>query len=837
MKLFINWHSNEGMAYRFESTLNKPFQIADEQVTFNFPANHTAFISYVKSAAGYENIENQLINPFENVYTHCRLSEWDSHRLAFAPLLVESTKGRKLLIIEADLINYPGMYLTNFDGKQSLKGYFARYPDKVKQGEDFREELVETRMNYIASYEKGTQFPWRVIVVSQSDKELADNDIVYKLATPSNGDYSWVKPGKVAWDWWNACNLSGVNFKAGINNDTYKYYIDFASAYGLEYIIMDEGWSDLNNLYTINPEINLNTLITYATSKNVGILLWLPYYAFARDIEGVCKHYSAMGIKGFKIDFMDRDDQRMVDFHYRTAAIAAKHRLLIDYHGTYKPTGLHRTFPNVLNYEGVFGLENCKWMDPETFDLVTYDVTMPFIRMLAGPVDYTPGAMRNAARKNYRSIFNNPMSPGTRCHQLAQYIVYEAPLNMLADSPTAYEKEKECTGFIKGIPTVWDETQVLNGEVSQYISIARRKDNVWYVGALTNWDKREMELDFSFLGEGKYEVELFCDGINADRMATDYTRKIFALPANRKLNITLMPGGGCVMKIYEKYAVKTSDIRVRDPFILVDEATKHYYLHINGRNKVKVYKSKDLQVWKDCGYSFIPDTNFWGKQDFWAPDVYQYNGKYYLFITLSAPGIKRGTSILVADKPEGPFKPLVNRAVTPNDWMCLDGSLYVDNAGTPWILYCHEWLEVGDGEIVAQKLTKDLKSTVGKPIVLFKASAAPWVGDITSGEGIVGKVTDAPFIHKLDDGTLIMLWSSISKENKYAIGQAISKSGSVLGPWEHLDKPLNDDTGGHAMLFTNLNGQLMISYHAPNIGEEKPVIKAVTIKDYKVVFE
>lgn len=284
----------------------------------------------------------------------------------------------------------------------------------------------------------------------------------------------------------------------------------------------------------------------------------------------------------------------------------------------------------------------------------------------------------------------------------------------------------------------------------------------------------------------------------------------------------------------EVYDINISDMRARDPFILVDRENRAYYMHVRGKNQVRVYKSEDLSMWKDKGIAFDPGNDFWGKSDFWAPDVYSYKDKYYMFITLSAPDINRGTSILVAGHPEGPFEPLVNRAATPSEWMSLDGALYIDEAETPWIIYCHEWLEVGDGEIVAQQLKEDLTETVGEPIVLFTASEAPWAGDISVGD-ITGKVTDAPFIHTLDDGQLIMLWSSFHKNGKYAIGQATSKSGNLLGPWTQEPEPLNDDDGGHAMLFYDLDDRLMISYHAPNSKTETPVIKEVTIKDGKII--
>ncbi len=283
----------------------------------------------------------------------------------------------------------------------------------------------------------------------------------------------------------------------------------------------------------------------------------------------------------------------------------------------------------------------------------------------------------------------------------------------------------------------------------------------------------------------------------------------------------------------ETFTIPTSSLRLRDPFILVDKKSSMYYLHFNNNLKFRVYKSKDLSTWKDEGYSFMARSDFWGQQDFWAPDVYEYEGRYYLFATFSNAGMKRGTSILVSDSPKGPFTPLVNQAITPSAWMCLDGSLYIDKEGNPWLLFCREWLEVVDGEVYAQRLSKDLKTAEGEPSLLFKASEAPWVGPITSS-GVTGKVTDAPFIYRLDDGKLIMLWSSFrKKDGKYAIGQAISESGNVLGPWTQEPETLNSDDGGHAMVFKDLKGRLMISYHAPNSQTEHPVIAPLYIRDGK----
>ena len=543
---------NDGVAYRFIANLKKSFNVESEQAVFNFPADQKAYIPYVQIVR--EPIEKQFYNSFENTYTHINLSEWDAKRLAFSPLVVEGVKGKKVCIAESDLINYPGMFLYNGNVSNSLTGVFAPHPKEITQGgHNMLQGEVQSAESYIAAYDGATTFPWRIVIVSEKDSELADSDMVYKLATPNKiTDTSWIKPGKVAWDWWNDWNLYNVDFETGVNNNTYKYYIDFASKYGIEYVILDEGWAvNLQaDLLQVVPEIDLKELVDYATKKNVGLILWAGYYAFNKDLEGICKHYSEMGIKGFKVDFMDRDDQPMVDFHYRAAEIAAKYHMLLDYHGTYKPTGLQRTFPNVINFEGVHGLEQMKW-SPETVDQVTYDVTFPFIRMVAGPVDYTQGAMRNATKGNYRPVNSEAMSQGTRCRQLAEYIIFESPLNMLCDNPSNYMNEKECTEFIASVPTTWDNTISLNGEIGKYITIARQKDDVWYVGALTNWDERTLELDLSFLGEGKYKAEIFRDGTNANKVAKDYKKDVIEVPSNNKLKITMAQGGGCVIKIYK----------------------------------------------------------------------------------------------------------------------------------------------------------------------------------------------------------------------------------------------------------------------------------------------
>lgn len=547
---------DDGVAYRFVSNLDKKktYEVISEQAEFNFGEDRQAFIPYVNSGA--KTVEGQYFNSFENTYTVQNLSQWRKDRLAFLPLVVAADEGVKILITEADLTNYPGMHVIGTEGSNSLKGTFAPYPKVIEQGGHNRlQGMVMERENFIAKASGDEVFPWRVIMVSTSDSQLAVNDMVWKLSPKQDAgtDYGWVKPGKVAWDWWNDWNLYGVDFKAGINNETYKYYIDFASAHGIAYVILDEGWAvNLQaDLFQVIPEIDIQELVDYGKERGVGIILWAGYWAFNRDMEKVCRHYSEMGVKGFKVDFMDRDDQLMVNFHARAAETAARYDLMLDFHGTYKPTGLSRRWPNVVNYEGVHGLEQMKWK-PKECDQVTYDVTVPFIRMAAGPMDYTQGAMRNASKSNYRPVYNEPMSQGTRCRQLAEYVVFDSPLNMLCDSPSNYIAEAECTEFIAACPETWDESLGVNGEIGKYITIARRSGDAWYVGALTNWDERDITLDLSFLGEGEWSLDIFQDGPNAEKAARDYVHTTATVPADRKITAHLAPGGGWAAKITRK---------------------------------------------------------------------------------------------------------------------------------------------------------------------------------------------------------------------------------------------------------------------------------------------
>ena len=538
---------DDGIAYRFVNKGKKPFNVVDELVNYQFPTDATASVPYVKPRKGV----NKYANSFENYYANVPLSKVDQEKLVFLPVVVSLDNNVKVGITEVDLENYPGLYLIG-QGNTQLLGDFAPFPKKQEQGGHnmLQMNVIEVE-NYIAKVNKPRKFPWRVAIVTDEDKELASSHLSYLLAEPSRlEDISWIKPGKIAWDWWNAWNLDGVNFETGVNNDTYKTYIDFASKNGIEYVILDEGWAvNLKaDLMQVVPEINLEELIAYANKKNVGLVLWAGYHAFNRDMENVCRHYAEMGIKGFKVDFMDRDDQEMTEFNYRAAQITAKYKLLLDLHGMYKPAGLNRTYPNAINFEGVNGLEQMKWEENPTAQ-VEYDVMIPFIRQVAGPMDYTQGAMRNAAKGNYYPCYEEPMSQGTRCRQLALYMVLDSPFNMLCDTPSNYEREKECTDFISAVPTVWDETIVLDGKMGEYIITARRQGNTWYIGGITNWDARDLEVDLSFLGDKTYSGKLFKDGVNAHRIGRDYQSEAIQAKKGDKVKIHLAPGGGFALTL------------------------------------------------------------------------------------------------------------------------------------------------------------------------------------------------------------------------------------------------------------------------------------------------
>ena len=534
---------DEGVAYRFTTSRKGETVIVDENASFAFTENDRAWLAYST------NDKAPFAMAFQNTYHQTAIDTAQSLP-AFLPATVDCGNA-KVTILESDLVSYPGMFVQADGGK--LRALFAPYPKTMKRYPWRSMTYVGETEKYIAKSQGQRTYPWRIIAVAENDCDMPVNNMVYALARPSRvGDCSWIKPGKVAWDWWNDWNLKGVDFKAGINYETYIYYIDFAASHGLEYVILDEGWYDSKSGDMMRPidDIRLPELISYARTKGVGIVLWTVFNVLDENLEQICSHYAGMGVKGLKVDFMDRDDQTAVEMVERIADATARHHLLLDLHGIYKPVGLNRTYPNILNYEAVFGMEEARWTDMSQHDMPLYDVTFPYIRMMSGQVDFTPGAMRNGTRKDWRAIYEKPVSMGTRCHQAACYVVQDSPFTMLADSPTSYEADETYTRFIAALPVVFDETRIVDGEIGKYIVTARRKGNDWYVAGQTNWDARDIALKLEFLTEGKtYKATLMADGVNADHDAEDYKISDLVVDNGRVADIRMAQGGGFLMKI------------------------------------------------------------------------------------------------------------------------------------------------------------------------------------------------------------------------------------------------------------------------------------------------
>ena len=522
---------NEGAAYRFETTLPQPqVKIYGEEVKLHFISDATVFYPQ----------EDSMFSHNERRYVPQHLSQIAPEFVATMPAVLDAGEGAKLAVAESDVEDYPGMWLHGTAGP-GLVGFFPGYPlkEKLERDRDFR---VAEAADYIAVTSGTRTFPWRLFGIVDRDADLLTNQLVWLLAKPSQlQDTSWIKPGKVAWDWWNFNNVYDVDFKAGVNTQTYKYYVDFAAKYGLQYVILDEGWYKLGNVLEVVPEINMEELTAYAKEKSVGIILWVIWKSLDDQLIPALDLYAKWGVKGIKVDFMQRDDQKLINFYYKVCSEAAKRKMLVDFHGGQKQVTMTRTWPNMISGEGVRGMEWSKWSaesEPK------HNVTLPFTRMFLGPMDYTPGAMRNATRTTFAPISQQPMALGTRCHQLAMYVVYESPLQMLSDSPSNYLRETEAMEFLGPVPSVWDDTRALDGRISEYVLVARRSGTDWYVGAMSDWMARELEVDFSFLPDGNFTMDAYQDGVNADRMAGDYKKIGMQVNRNTKLKIKLAPGGG-----------------------------------------------------------------------------------------------------------------------------------------------------------------------------------------------------------------------------------------------------------------------------------------------------
>ena len=529
---------NEGVAYRFETSLpQEKVTVYGEEAALNFSSN---FVVYYPQ-------EDSFYSHNERKYLPQHLSEIAPEFIATLPAVVDVGQGAKLAIAESDLDDYPGLWLRGTGGT-GLAATFPPYPLKEVQTSDRDYKPVETA-DYIAVTSGTRTYPWRVIGIADHDGDLLTNQIVYLLERPSQlQDTSWIKPGKVAWDWWNDWNIYGVDFQAGINTKTYEYYVDFAAKYGIPYIILDDGWYKLGNLLEVTPALNMDELIAYAKQKNVGLILWASWKTLDDQLIPALDQFEKWGVKGIKVDFMQRSDQIMVNYFHRVCREAAKRHMLVDFHGDQKPAVMTRTWPNLINTEGVRGMEWSKWSresEPE------HNVTLPFTRMFLGPMDYTPGAMRNATKATFAAINSQPMAMGTRCHQLAMYVVYEAPLQMLSDSPSNYLREPETMEFLGPVPTVWDETRVLDARIADYVAVARRNGKDWYVGAMNDWTPRSVDIDLSFLPDGNFTMDAYQDGVDADRNASDYRKTTTGVNRSTKLKLQLASGGGFAARIHE----------------------------------------------------------------------------------------------------------------------------------------------------------------------------------------------------------------------------------------------------------------------------------------------
>ena len=531
----LEWKAfNNGLAWRWVVSTKRPYKVIDEVANFNFHGTGKSWFPQ----------EGAFFSHNEREYKPYRIDELNPAKLASLPALFE-VQQTKVLLTESDLFNYAGMWIRG-TGKGGVKAVFPKYP-KLKKVTSDRDEQVAEREDYIAKLKTGQTFPWRVMMLARKDKDILQNQLPYLLGRPAKGDFSWVKPGKVQWDWWHYNNISGVDFKAGINNDTYKYYIDFASKYGIEYVLLDEGWCDTRDLLNQSQGIDIGELAQYAKSKHVDLLLWSSWLVLDKQLDTALDQFEKWGIKGIKVDFMQRDDQDMVNYYEKVARAAAKRHMLVDFHGAYKPTGWSRTYPNIMTSEGVMGNEISKFSAAIT---PGHTATLPFIRMAAGPMDFTPGGMLNVQKDAFAAVPSEPMTLGTRCNQMAMYVVFESPLQMLCDIPTHYYHEPQTMEFLKSVPVVWAETVPLEAKVGEYVAMARKaKNGDWYIGAMTDWTARKIELDFSFLGNGEYEMQLWKDGKNADRNAKDFSTETIKVNRNSHYTIDMATGGGFVARI------------------------------------------------------------------------------------------------------------------------------------------------------------------------------------------------------------------------------------------------------------------------------------------------
>ncbi len=539
---------DDGFALRWETALPGRIRVQGEGFAVAFPEEPKAFFL---SGPGPH-------HGYEGLWRHERISALESWEgppaTASLPLVFELAGGTKLALLQADVDDYPAMYLGyRSSHPRQLHGVFPRRALREAPGGFLDFDLVVTeRADDVAETAGTRRFPWRAFVLARRDADLLASDMITRLAPPPapGSDFSWVKPGKVVWDYWANWNLEGVDFPAGRNDATFRYHVDFAARNGFEYVNVDWMWTDPHDLFALNPDVDVPGLIRYAREKGVGIFVWCLAQTLERQLQPALDRFQEWGVAGLKIDFFDRDDQRMMALYRRFAEEAAKRRMLVLFHGATPPTGLSRSFPNVLGYEAVRGLEYDKF--DEQGSPPPHEVTIPYTRMLAGPMDFTPGAMRALSRATWKAVGDLPSSQGTLARQLAMYVMYDASLPMLSDMPTAYERQPEALGFLKAVPTTWDETVGLDGRIGEWAVIARRKGSDWWVAAMTDWDRRTVEVPLTFLGDGAWEANAWVDGANADKVGTDFRRTTRESSPSSALRLDLAPGGGAVVWLRRK---------------------------------------------------------------------------------------------------------------------------------------------------------------------------------------------------------------------------------------------------------------------------------------------
>ncbi|MBN2651593.1 MAG: glycoside hydrolase family 97 catalytic domain-containing protein [Spirochaetales bacterium] len=537
---------DDGVAYRWESNIQKDeIFITNEKIDLQFAYNFNSFFPRPNGVGFFSH--------HENLFRYQRISHVRSSAKGAVPYLVELGGGRYMLLSDVNVEHYPGLWLSGTRGLVNpiVSAIFPKYPASENLVGD-RSLMVGKSEDYIAKISGKSTMPWRAFVLTDANG-LLTSSMLYLLAEPSRiDDVSWIKPGLVSWDWWNDWNLTTVDFKPGINQQTYMHYIDFASEYGLPYIILDEGWSKRGpeNLLSVIEEIDMPALSEYATSKNVGLILWMTSIALDMNYDAAFEQFKKWNVKGLKVDFLQRDDQKMMEFCYRVSATAAKYKMLVDIHGGPKPVGISRTYPNLLTIESVQGLEQNKWSSKNANPEMA--VLLPFTRMVVGPMDYTPGAMQNRQRLKYRISYSSPKSLGTRAHQLAMYVVYISPLQMLADTPCNYRANPESLNFIKDVPVVWDETVALENRVGDYVAVARRSGDTWYIGAMTDWTARELTLSLGFLADGEWEMTLYADGEKANTDGTDLKVSSENVNNQSEVRVKMARGGGFAAVIKKK---------------------------------------------------------------------------------------------------------------------------------------------------------------------------------------------------------------------------------------------------------------------------------------------